>query len=139
MTTTTRLAALDPLVNVANAVLSGGAALGFEVSPEDFVDSSGEATAACEGVGVAMFFSEHFDDIAAAKTLCLQGPIRDRCLDEAVARGEQYGVWGGQLFEAGRIVIAKRRRGRPAKVPRPGDSLPEVAVPAAYQSLVVCA
>ena len=58
---------------------------------------------------------------------------------EAVARGEQYGVWGGQLFEAGRIVIAKRRRGRPAKVPRPGDSLPEVAVPAAYQSLVVCA
>ncbi len=95
------------------------------------------AHAACSGLGVSMFFSDNFDDIAAAKMLCLQCPIRGQCLDLAVARSEQYGVWGGQLFEAGRIVIAKRRRGRPAKVARPGDTLPEVAVPARYQCLVV--
>lgn len=96
-----------------------------------------DETPACAGLGVTMFFSEHFDDIAAAKLLCLQCPIRERCLDEAVERGEQYGIWGGQLFEAGRIVVAKRRRGRPAKVPRPCDSLPQVEVPAAYRRLVV--
>ncbi|MCB1256319.1 MAG: WhiB family transcriptional regulator, partial [Microthrixaceae bacterium] len=110
------------------------------VAPSPFgatSESSVSCSPACEGLGVKMFFSENFDDIAAAKSLCIQCPIRERCLDEAVSRGEQYGVWGGQLFEAGRIVIAKRRRGRPAKIPRPGDSLPEVEVPAAYQRLVV--
>lgn len=131
--------AIDPLVTVANATLGSGSAFGFDVTPEDFISPSGSPTAACEGLGVDMFFSDNFDDIAAAKSLCLRCPIRDRCLDEAVSRGEQYGVWGGQLFEAGRIVISKRRRGRPAKVARPGDSLPEIEVPAAYKRLVVSA
>ena len=40
------------------------------------------------------------------------------------------------LFVAGRIVLSKRRRGRPPKTPRPGDTLPEVEVPEAYRPLV---
>ena len=131
--TTTEAPTPEALENLMN--LTSGA-----VAPSPFgatSESSVRCSPACEGLGVKMFFSENFDDIAAAKSLCIQCPIRERCLDEAVSRGEQYGVWGGQLFEAGRIVIAKRRRGRPAKIPRPGDSLPEVEVPAAYQRLVV--
>ena len=44
-------------------------------------------------------------------------------------RREPWGVWGGQLFLNGRILANKRRRGRPPKVPRPEDQLPEVPIP----------
>jgi WhiB family redox-sensing transcriptional regulator len=92
--------------------------------------------AGCRELDTALFFSDELDDIAAAKLACLACPVRSRCLDAAVDRGEQYGVWGGHLFVAGRIVLSKRRRGRPPKTPRPGDTLPEVEVPDAYRPLV---
>lgn len=92
--------------------------------------------AACRDRDTAEFFSVELDDVAAAKRVCLDCPVRRRCLDAAVERGEQYGVWGGHLFVAGRIVLSKRRRGRPPRTPRPEDTLPEVEVPEAYRSLV---
>lgn len=94
------------------------------------------ADAGCRDLDTALFFSDELDDVAEAKLACLACPVRTRCLDAAVDRGEQYGVWGGHLFVAGRIVLSKRRRGRPPKVPRPGDTLPEVEVPDAYRPLV---
>lgn len=92
--------------------------------------------AACRGLDGVDFFSIELDEVAAAKRVCLECPVRRRCLDAAVERGEQYGVWGGHLFVAGRIVLSKRRRGRPPRNPRPDDTLPEVEVPEAYRSLV---
>lgn len=92
--------------------------------------------AACRDMDTEAFFSIELDDVAAAKRVCLDCPVRSRCLDAAVERGEQYGVWGGHLFVAGRIVLTKRRRGRPPRNPRPGDTLPEVEVPEAYRALV---
>ncbi|MFM7067854.1 MAG: WhiB family transcriptional regulator, partial [Actinomycetes bacterium] len=84
----------------------------------------------------ALFFSEDLDDVVAAKRLCLTCPVRTDCLDEAVARGERYGVWGGHLFEDGRIVLTKRRQGRPPRVPRPEDAFPDIDVPEAHRALV---
>ncbi len=95
-----------------------------------------EQQAACRDLDTALFFSDDVDEISEAKRICLACPVRTRCLDAAVERGEQYGVWGGHLFVAGRIVLHKRRRGRPPKTPRPGDRFPEVEVPAAYKRLV---
>ena len=92
--------------------------------------------AGCRDLDTRMFFSDDLDDIGEAKRTCLACPVRSRCLDAAVDRGEQYGVWGGHLFVAGRIVLSKRRRGRPPKNPRPGDVMPEVEVPIAYRRLV---
>ena len=92
--------------------------------------------AQCRDLDTAVFFSDDLDDIGDAKRTCLACPVRTRCLDAAVDRGEQYGVWGGHLFVAGRIVLSKRRRGRPPKTPRPGDVMPEVEVPVAYRRLV---
>lgn len=92
--------------------------------------------ASCRDLDTEAFFSTELDDVAAAKRVCLGCPVRARCLDAAVERGEQYGVWGGHLFVAGRIVLSKRRRGRPPRNPRPGDTLPEVEVPEAYKALV---
>ena len=80
-----------------------------------------EQEALCrDGTGglVALFFSEQLDDIARAKTICGECPIRDSCFQEALARREPYGVWGGHLFFKGRVLAMKRPRGRPPKAPR---------------------
>ncbi len=95
-----------------------------------------EKEASCRDLPTHLFFSDDLDEIVAAKRLCLGCPVRTDCLDAAVGRNEQFGIWGGHLFSAGRIVLHKRRRGRPPKVPRPEDTIPEVEVPEPYQRLV---
>ena len=77
----------------------------------------------------ALFFSEELQDIAAAKRLCATCPAMVQCLEGAMARREPWGVWGGQLFLNGKILASKRRRGRPPKVARPEDQLPEIPIP----------
>jgi len=79
------------------------------------------AVAACnDGTGdlVALFFSEQLDDIARAKGVCTACPVRQGCLEGALARREPYGVWGGHLFFKGKVLAMKRPRGRPPKNPR---------------------
>ena len=51
------------------------------------------------------------------------------CLSTALDRQEPWGVWGGQLLLAGRIVTNKRPRGRPPKRPRPELVVDEVPLP----------
>lgn len=105
------------------------------------VDTSFWAEAACgvdEGALAHLFFSEELLDIAAAKRICAQCPVLERCLEGALARKEPLGVWGGQLFSNGRILVAKRRRGRPPKHPRPEDEFVHVEVPEALRPLVEC-
>lgn len=77
------------------------------------------ARARCnDGTGalVALFFSEQLDDIARAKALCGECPVREACFEQALARREPYGVWGGRLFYKGKVLAVKRPRGRPPKV-----------------------
>ena len=76
-----------------------------------------------------LFFSEELQDIARAKAICAECPAQLTCLEAAIDRHEPWGVWGGQMFLNGRILATKRRRGRPPKVPRPEDQLPEIPVP----------
>lgn len=76
-----------------------------------------------------VFFSRELEDVARAKRLCLSCPVVVPCLEGALERREPWGVWGGQLFVDGTIVATKRRRGRPRKVPRLEDQLPEVPLP----------
>lgn len=107
----------------------------FASLPEDLPvdeDRSWWPEAACNtgGAGLAaLFFSDELQDIAAAKRLCATCPALEPCLEGALARREPWGVWGGQLFLHGRVLASKRRRGRPPKVARPEDELPEVPIP----------
>jgi WhiB family transcriptional regulator, redox-sensing transcriptional regulator len=82
-----------------------------------------------EGSLANVFFSEELGEIARAKTICSECPVMLDCLEGAIARREPWGVWGGQLFRNGKILATKRRRGRPPKIPRPEDQLPEIPVP----------
>jgi positive regulator of sigma E activity len=63
-----------------------------------------------------MFFSESQEVIAQAKTLCGGCPMKAKCLTGALSRAEPTGVWGGELFDDGQVIQAKRMPGRPAKV-----------------------
>jgi Transcription factor WhiB len=74
-----------------------------------------------DGAGslVDIFFSEEIHEIARAKAICAMCTVRERCLVGAELRREPWGVWGGELFMNGKVLSAKRRRGRPPKHARP--------------------
>lgn len=62
-----------------------------------------------------LFFAERPAELEQAKTLCAACPLREACLEGALERGEPWGVWGGEIFEAGHVIAVKRGRGRPRK------------------------
>ena len=79
-----------------------------------------------------LFFSEDLIDIARAKAICSKCTVSVPCLAGAVERAEPWGVWGGQLFVNGQILVTKRSRGRPPKHPRPAVVVDEVPLPPHY-------
>ncbi len=89
----------------------------FEQEMTSTADTSAASALCSDGTGdlVALFYSEQLDDIARAKAICSECPIRQACFEEALVRREPYGVWGGQLFFKGRVLAMKRPRGRPPK------------------------
>lgn len=70
----------------------------------------------CHSADPELFFSEEKEAIAQAKTLCGGCPMKAKCLTGALSRAEPAGVWGGELFDNGQVIQAKRMPGRPAKV-----------------------
>ena len=65
------------------------------------------------------WFADTPDGVEFAKALCGTCPLRQACLEGALASREPWGVWGGELFDNGRVVPRKRPRGRPRKHPVP--------------------
>jgi WhiB family redox-sensing transcriptional regulator len=74
------------------------------------------------------FFSERPEDLEQAKVLCRVCPIREACLAGALDRREPWGVWGGEVFDRGRIIARKRGPGRPRKQSEPLVVEPAVAL-----------
>jgi len=107
-------------------------ALNDDNRQSDPEDQSWWAEARCNDGAATMsglFFSEELQDIARAKVICALCPVLVPCLEGALDRREPWGVWGGQMFLNGKILASKRRRGRPPKVARPEDQLPDVPIP----------
>lgn len=63
-----------------------------------------------------LFFSERPDELARAQALCAECPVQLRCLESALERKEEWGVWGGVIFWDGQVFWRRRGRGRPRKV-----------------------
>lgn len=57
---------------------------------QDWVDD-----AACLGAGPSAFFPRRGSNGTLAKRICAVCPVRVECLDYAVSRDEQHGIWGG--------------------------------------------
>jgi WhiB family redox-sensing transcriptional regulator len=67
-----------------------------------------DSLALCQGTNQSLFFSTDCEDVNKAKKLCMQCPRKVQCFQEAIDGDLTYGIWGGHLFRAGRIIIGVR-------------------------------
>ena len=105
----------------------------------ELVATSWEQDAACRNLGgefTSLFFADELHDIARAKRICATCPVMAMCLETALENREPWGVWGGQLFLNGRVLLSKRRRGRPPKVARAEDYFPDIPIPEHLRSAI---
>ena len=84
------------------------------------VPSDGAACASQDAATAVDFFSTDPVDVASARAICARCPVQLRCLGGALARDEQWGVWGGWLFEP-RIVRARVLPEKPDQGGAQGD------------------
>lgn len=69
----------------------------------------------CQIRNPEIWFAETPEGLDYAKSLCAMCPLREICLAGALDRGEPWGVWGGEILAAGRVIPRKITRGRPRK------------------------
>ena len=72
-------------------------------------------SALCAQTDPEIFFPDKGESVTAAKRVCRSCEVRAECLQEALDRGERFGVWGG-LSERERRALAARLAGQPARV-----------------------
>jgi len=68
--------------------------------------------AACRGIDVEIFYPDSDDDADAepAKAVCEMCPVRQACLEHALANREREGVWGGATERERRRILRQRRK-----------------------------
>ena len=68
--------------------------------------------AACRGLDVEIFYpvTEDEADSAEAKAVCAVCPVRQACLEHALAHREREGVWGGTTERERRRIVRQRRK-----------------------------
>jgi WhiB family transcriptional regulator, redox-sensing transcriptional regulator len=66
--------------------------------------------AACSGLDPQIFYPDPDDEGLEAKAVCEVCPVRETCLEHALAHREKEGVWGGATEKERRRIIRQRRR-----------------------------
>ncbi|MFP5377693.1 MAG: WhiB family transcriptional regulator [Acidimicrobiia bacterium] len=66
--------------------------------------------AACRGVDPDIFYPASDEDAEEAKGICAVCPVREACLEYALANRERDGVWGGATERERRRLIRQRRK-----------------------------
>ena len=61
-----------------------------------------------------LFFSEKPAELAQAQRICSLCEVRVRCLEIALRKNLDWGVWGGMIFWDGEVFHRRRGRGRPS-------------------------
>lgn len=65
--------------------------------------------AACRGLNPNLFFPKYPGDMSIvpyARQVCASCPVRQQCLDTAIANGEPFGVFGGHTVKERRQIAA---------------------------------
>lgn len=65
--------------------------------------------AACRGSDITLFFPTTDDEAGPGKAICASCPVRELCLEWALATRQDDGVWGG-LTDTERRRLRRRRR-----------------------------
>lgn len=84
---------------------------------------------ACRGMDPAIFYPTDDAGHGEAKAVCARCPVRQPCLDLAMARGEQHGIWGG--LSAAERAGSGRRRGLAPRAERGALTIAQVVEEAA--------
>lgn len=66
--------------------------------------------AACRGVDPDVFYPVSDEEAEEAKAICRVCPVRESCLEYALANRERDGVWGGATERERRRLIRQRRK-----------------------------
>jgi len=66
--------------------------------------------AACQGVDPEVFYPGSDEEAGAAKAICATCPVREACLEHALAAREREGVWGGATERERRRIQRQRRK-----------------------------
>ena len=66
--------------------------------------------AACRGVDPDVFYPISDEEAEEAKSICRVCPVREACLEYALANRERDGVWGGATERERRRMIRQRRK-----------------------------
>ena len=84
--------------------------------------------ASCRGEDPELFFpigstGPVLAQIAEAKEVCAQCPVREACLDFALSTGQAYGIWGGLTEDERRGLRRRMQRAaaRRSAVGQPSD------------------
>ena len=65
---------------------------------------------ACRGVDPDIFYPATDEEAGEAKAICEQCPVREPCLEYALANRERDGVWGGATERERRRIVRQRRK-----------------------------
>ena len=66
--------------------------------------------AACRGVDPDVFYPPTDEEAEEAKSICRVCPVREACLEYALANRERDGVWGGATERERRRIVRQRRK-----------------------------
>ncbi len=66
--------------------------------------------AACKDMDSNLFFSTRGESTEPAKLICKDCPVKEPCLDYALANNETIGVWGGMSRKRRRIEARRRKQ-----------------------------
>lgn len=67
----------------------------------------------CAQVDPELFFPEKGQSTKAAKQVCMACDVRGVCLEDALARGERFGIAGGKSERERRTIAAERAKQSP--------------------------
>jgi WhiB family redox-sensing transcriptional regulator len=74
------------------------------------MNASWRNRAACRGIDPDIFFPVTDEDAEPAKAICDVCPVREACLEFALAAREREGVWGGATERERRRIVRQRRK-----------------------------
>jgi WhiB family redox-sensing transcriptional regulator len=66
--------------------------------------------AACRGLDPEVFYPASDEEAEEAKAICGECPVRQLCLEHALAHRERDGIWGGLTERERRRLLRQRRK-----------------------------
>ena len=74
------------------------------------IAASWRKRAACRGVDPEVFYPVTDEEAGAARSICSTCPVREACLEHALAAREREGIWGGATERERRRILRQRRK-----------------------------